>query len=59
MSSFGGSATDQEDVEAQLKSLGELQRLLLQGVDPATLNLVLDNDGDFTIDTLGNLIRWA
>lgn len=59
MSSFGGSAFDHEDIEAQFKALVEIQRLLLQGIDPATLNLVLDNDGDFIIDTSGNLIRWA
>lgn len=59
MSSFGGRSVDHEDVEAQLKALGEIQRLSLQGVNPSTLNLVVSVDGDYIIDTDGNLLRWA
>lgn len=59
MSFFGGRSFDEEDAEAQLKALGEIQRLMLQGVDPSTLNLVVSIDGDFVIDTDGNLLRWA
>lgn len=59
MSNFGGRDVDHEDSEAQVKSLGELFRLQLSGIDPATLNLVITTDNDFVLDTDGNLMRWA
>lgn len=59
MSSFGGRNVDHEDSEAQVKSLGELLRLQLEGIDPATLNLVILSDNDYVIDTTGNLIKWG
>ena len=59
MSNFGGRSVDHEDVEAQLKALGQIQRLLLQGIDPNTLNLVVSVDGDFILDTDGNLVKWS
>lgn len=59
MSNFGGRNIDHEDSEAQLKSLGELLRLQLAGIDPATLDLVTTTDNDFVMDTDGNLIRWV
>lgn len=59
MSNFGGKTVDHDDAEAQLKALGEIQRMILQGTDPSTLNLVVSVDGDFVIDKDGNILRWA
>jgi len=58
MSSFGGREVDHVDTEAQLKSLTEIQRMVLQGIDPSTLNLVVSEGGDFVIDDDGNILRW-
>lgn len=57
MSNFLGRIFSQE-AEAQLKSLTEIQRLILQGVDPYAEDLVTSVDGDFVIDLEGNLLRW-
>lgn len=57
MSSFNGTLVD-EEAEAQLVSLTEIQRYILQGVNPFDLNLVVSVDGDFVLDNFGNILKW-